>query len=94
MLVCNCHADFTKKDECDDVHDWSASSKHYPNMEEFDQFITKQHQSSPNRVIETTADPSELHGKQLAIFELIKKHIEGNDSTPIPMIISGTAGTG
>ena len=33
-------------------------------------------------------------GKQLAAYNLVKNHIESDDSTPLHIIISGTAGTG
>jgi hypothetical protein len=62
-------------------------------MQEFNKFITKHRQSTPSCVFTTTADPSRLQGKQLAVFELIKHHMQSNDFTPLRMIVLGTAGT-
>ena len=93
MLICHRNADFTGP-SCDDDHDWSASSASYPNLEELPTFITRQRESAQQRPFTTTADPSCLRGKQLATYNLVKDHIEGNDTTPLCMIVSGTAGTG
>ncbi len=32
--------------------------------------------------------------KQLATYNIVRDHLEGNDTTPLHMIVSGTAGTG
>jgi ATP-dependent DNA helicase PIF1 len=79
MLICHRHADFSNTNDCDDDHDWSASSSLYPNMEEFASFITRHRQSAPDRIFTTTADPSNLQGKQLATYNLIKDHMESNN---------------
>ena len=93
MLICHRNADFSGP-SCDDDHNWSASSASYPNLEEFPTFITRQRESVQQRPFTTTADPSCLQGKQLATYKLVKDHIQGNNSTPLRMIVSGTAGTG
>ena len=93
MLICRRNADFSNHD-CDDDHDWSVSSAAYPNLEEMPTFITRQRESAQQRPFTTTADPLCLQGKQLAIYNLVKSHLEGNDTTPLHMIVSGTAGTG
>ena len=93
MLICQRNADFTNVD-CDDDHDWSSASAAYPNLEELPTFITRQRQSAQEHLFTTTADPTNLHGKQLATYNLVKNHLESNDTTPLRMIVSGTAGTG
>ena len=57
-------------------------------------FITRQRESAQQRPFTTTADPSCLQGKQLATYTLVKDHLEGNYTTPLRMVVSGTAGTG
>ena len=88
MLICHRNADFTNSRDCDEDHDWSASSSAYPNLEELPTFITRR-QSAQQHVFTTTADPTCLQGKQLATYRLVQQH-----SIPLRMIISGTAGTG
>ena len=57
-------------------------------------FITRQHQSAPQRTFTTTADPHHLQGKQLQAYTLVQQHLEAEDSSPLYKIVSGTAGTG
>ena len=94
MLICHRNADYGNNSDCDDDHDWSASSIAYPNLEELPSFITRQRQSAPERSFNTTADPTHLQGKQLATYSLVQQHMESNDTDPLRMIVSGTAGTG
>ena len=94
MLICRCDADFTTNPCCDDDYVWSASSAAYPNLEELPTFITKERESAQEHPFTTTANPSCLHGKQLSTYNVVKTHLEGNDTTPLRMIVSGTAGTG
>ena len=42
----------------------------------------------------TCANPENLQGKQLQVYNTVKLHYEGNGTQPLHMIISGTAGTG
>ena len=93
MLICHHNADFSNPD-CDDDHDWSASSTAYPNLEELPTFIIRERESAQQRPFTTTADPACLQGKQLATYTLVKNHLESNNGTPLHMIVSGTAGTG
>ena len=94
MLICRCNADFTTNPCCDDDYDWSASSATYPNLEELPTFITRERQSAQEHPFTTTANPSCLQGKQLSTYNVVKTHLEGNDTTPLRIIVSGTAGTG
>ncbi len=95
MLICHRNADFSNNNpSCDDDYDWSASSASYPNLDELPTFIKNQRESAQQRTFTTTADPSHLQGKQLAAYNLVKDHLEGSQTTPLRMIVSGTAGTG
>ena len=80
---------------CDDDYNWSASSAAYPNIEEeLASFIARQRQSAPERAFATIVDPTCLQGKQLQTYQLVQQHMGDNDSSPLHMIVSGTAGTG
>ncbi len=94
MLICHRNADYGNNCDCDDDHNWSASSIAYPNLEELPSFITSQRQSATERSFNTTADPTHLQGKHLATYNLVQQHMESNDTVPLRMIVSGTAGTG
>ena len=78
----------------DDDHNWSTSSAAYPNLEELPTFIIRQRESAQQRPFTTTADPVCVQGKQLATYNLVKSHLESNNTTPFRMIVSGAAGTG
>lgn len=93
MLICQRNADYAIAD-CDSDHDWSGFTMAYPNLDELPTFITRNRQTVQHHQFTTTADPSKLQGKQLATYNLIKDHMESNDSIPLRMIVSGTAGTG
>lgn len=94
MLICHRSADFSTSPSCDDDYNWSASSTSYPNLEELPTFISRQRESAEQRPFITTADPLCLQGKQLATYNLVKDHLHGNQTTPLRMVVSGTAGTG
>ena len=75
-------------------YNWSTSSTAYPNLEELPTFITQQRQSTPERTFTTTADPRCLQGKQLQAYTFVKQHMEADESSPLRMIVSETAGMG
>lgn len=94
MLVCHRNADYGNNSDSDDDHNWSASATAYPNLEDLPTFITRQRQSAQEHPFTTAADPSNLQAKQLATYNLVQQHLQSNDTTPLRMIVSGTAGTG
>ena len=95
MLICQRNTDLQPNlNSQEDSTDWSSSSAAYPNLEELPTFITQQRQSAPQRTFTTTADPQHLQGKQLQVYTLVQQHLEAEDSSPLHMIVSGTAGTG
>jgi len=57
-------------------------------------FITRYRQVIQHHGFTTTADPCTLQGKQLATYNLVRNHLETNESTPLRMVVAGTAGTG
>ena len=74
--------------------DWTTNSLCYPNIEEASSFITRQRKEATAHVFSTSANPENLQGKQLQVYNTVKSHYEGNCTEPLHMIISGTAGTG
>ena len=94
MQVCQYNVAYSSNADCDNNHNWSNSSIIYGNIEELPTFITRSRQTNHQHQFSTTADPSTLQGKQLEVYNVIQNHMEGNDTTPLRMIVSGTAGTG
>ena len=92
MLICQRNADLQPEFSSDDGHNWSENS--YPNLEELPAFLRQHRQTAAPRVYTTTADPQLLCGKQLRAYELVRRHLEGDGSHPLRLIVSGTAGTG
>lgn len=93
--MCQRNANYYNADYAgDDDYNWSTSSTAYSNVDEMPSFITRQRQSAHERPFTTTADPSNLQGKQLAAYNLVKHHMQSSNPKPLHMIISGTAGTG
>ena len=41
-----------------------------------------------------TVNPNLLQGKQLLVYNSVKQHFESSESSPLYMIVSGTASTG
>jgi len=60
----------------------------------FTTFISRHRRAIEHHTFTTSADSSNLHGKQLATYNLVKDHMLSNQFVPLHMIISGTAGTG
>ena len=94
MLICQRSADYQGTPHCDDDYSWSASSVVYCNMHEMPTFITRHRQSAHQSYFTTSAEPTNLQGRQLAAYNIVKHHVESNDSSPLRIIVSGTAGTG
>lgn len=63
----------------------------YSNTDEMPTFITRHRQSAHKHPFTTAADPNNLQGKQLAVYNMLKHHVESNDINPLRMIVSGTA---
>lgn len=74
--------------------DWSLPAQAYANLEEMPSFIAQQRQSAPQQTFTTTADPQHLQGKQLQAYNILLRHKESDNPSPLQMIVSGTAGTG
>ena len=94
MQICQHNAAYHNNADCDNDHNWSDSSVVYGSIEELPTFITRSRQANYQHQFSTIADPSTLQGKQLAVYNMVKSHMESNDSTPLRMIVSGTADTG
>jgi len=94
MQVCQYNVAYSSNADCDNNHNWSNSSIIYGNKKELPTFITRSRQTNHQHQFSTTADLSTLQAKQLEVYNVIQNHMEGNDTTPFRMIVSGTAGTG
>ena len=94
MLICQRNADMQPDSNCDEDNNWSSISAAYPKLEELPVFVTRQRQSAPQRTFTTTANPQHLLGKQLQAYTLVQQHLKNAASSPLRMIVSGTAGTG
>ena len=73
---------------------WGSLRLAYPNLEEVPSFISQQRRSAVQHTFTTTADPQQLQGKQLLAYTIVHQHLESENSPPLRMIVSGTAGTG
>lgn len=94
MMVCQHHTDLQADITSQQDYDWSLPAQSYVNLEEMPSFITQQRQSTPQQPFTTSASPQHLQGKQLEAYHVVLRHTQSNASTPLRMIISGTAGTG
>ena len=94
MLICQRNTDLQPVLSSDKDYNWSSSSAAYPNLEELPAFVTRQRQSALQRTFTTTADPQHLQGKQLQAYTIVQQHLESEESSPLRLIVSGTAGTG
>ena len=93
MLICQRNTDIQCDSNCEE-NNWSDISAAYPNLEELPVFITRQRQSHPQRTFTTSAVPQNLEGRQLQVYTLVQQHLNTAASSPLRMIVSGTAGTG
>ena len=96
MVICQHNTDSNVLTEVrlQQEFNWTIDSLCYPNIEEASSFLARQRQESTAHVFSTSANPDNLQGKQLQVYNTVKSHCEGNESQPLHMIISGTAGTG
>lgn len=97
MLICQHRPEFSESTTDDLTNcDWSLAAKAYPNLFEAPSFIAQQRQHHVPQSVSTTADPDRLQGKQLLAYTIVREHFEANgqSTTPLRMVVSGTAGTG
>ena len=74
--------------------DWTNSSWLYSNLAEIPSFISSRRQSAVHQLVNSSADPRQLQGKQLQVYNCISQHLQSGSTSPIYIIVSGTAGTG
>lgn len=94
MLICQRCTEFQPAMEIQDDFDWTTSAQSYPDLDEAPSFITQQQQTVQQTAFTITADPSNLSGKQLQVYNAVCEHYEGVGQPPLRMTVSGTAGTG
>ena len=93
MLICQRNSDLQPNSSSQQDFDWSLPAQTYYNLKEMPSFIAQQQQSVPRHTFTTSADPQHLQEKQLEAYKIVLQHKESEDSPPIRMIVSGTAGT-
>ena len=92
-MICQNQALFPGTDQTDQDVDWSLAGQAYNDLQEMPSFIAQHRQDYvPDLQGSMTADPELLRGKQLEAYGIVREHLES--STPLRMIVSGTAGTG
>ena len=95
MIICQNNADLLQPPT--DLHDnvdWTRASQLYSNLAEIPSFISSHRQSGVYQVVNCNANPSQLQGKQLHVYNIMSQHLHSDNSHPVRMIVSGTAGTG
>ena len=76
---------------------WKSAAHAYPNLEEAQSFISRHHDAATHQPSTTAADPTNLQGKQLEAYSIVRDHMNSDSLPPLTalrMITSGTAGTG
>ena len=94
MLVCQHSNDLQPTSDSQDDIDWTQTAQSYPNLEEAPSFLSQQRQAAGEHMFTTSANPQNLHGKQLQVYTTVQQHYEAVNPPPLRMIVSGTAGTG
>lgn len=95
MLICQYGAEFPQASSDNQDIDWSLAGKAYPDLGEMPSFVAQQRQQHVVQPVTTTANPEKLKGKQLEAYTIVSDHFRSADSSsPLRMIVSGTAGTG
>ena len=94
MLICQRTGDQQPDTSSQEDFDWTAAAQSYPNLEEAPTFISRQRQQATPRVFTTTASPDNLQGTQLEVYYTVKDHFTSTITTPLHLIVTGTAGTG
>ena len=72
----------------------AAAAQLYSILHEAPRFITHAKENAQLQVATSTADPEHLQGKQRLVYDAVRSHMQTEDSEPLRMIVSGTAGTG
>ena len=61
---------------------------------EIPSFISSHRQSTVHHVVNCSANPTQLQGKQLQAYNCVSQHLLSGSTSPLYIIVSGTAGTG
>ena len=94
MLICQRNSDVEPLTTSQDDVDWTLAAQAYPNLDEAPSFVSQQRQQVTAHIFTTSADPSNLQGKQLQVYTTVREHFQAHNPPPLRMIVSGTAGTG
>jgi ATP-dependent DNA helicase PIF1 len=94
MLICQRAVDIQPDTSSEEDFDLTAAAQSYPNLEEAPTFVSRnRHQAEPH-TFTTSASAENLQGCQLEVYTTVKDHFESENSPPLRMIVTGTAGTG
>ena len=96
MLICQHQAQLGSSEEAPTTNvDWLKDARSYPNLQEAATFLTRcKNSSTLTQGCPHSCDPQLLQGKQLQVYEAVRKHAIQQNVEPFRMIVSGTAGTG
>ena len=94
MLICQTRSELQSTTNIQDDCDWTLAAQSYPDLDEAPSFISQKQQTVRQTAFTTTADPRNLCGKQLQVYDTLCEHLQGTNQPPLRMIVSGTAGTG
>ena len=95
MIICQNSVDLLQPPtDIQDHVDWTRPSQLYSNLAEIPSFVSSHRQSGAHQPVNSNANPRQLQGKQLHVYNIMSQHVHSDSSRPIRMIVSGTAGTG
>ena len=94
LLICHQNVEMQPSMDTQEDIDWAVSTQSYPNIDGAPFFISQQRQAAGQHVFTTTANSTNLQGKQLQVYTIVQQHHTANSPPPLRTIVSGTAGTG
>jgi len=94
MMICQRSSDLQPLTDIQENVDWTSSSRLYSNLAQILSFISSHRQSTVHRLLYNSADPSQLQTKQLQAYNCVYQHFQSSSTSPLHLIVSGTAGTG
>ena len=93
-MICQHTTDLQPQTDIHDGVDWTNSSRLYNNLGEIPSFISSHRQSAVDHTVSFNADPTQLHTKQLQAYNCVSNHFVSDSTSPLYLIVSGTAGMG
>ena len=94
MMICQRGTDLHPVTDVQENVDWTSSSRLYTNIAQIPSFISSNRQLATHQLLNNNADPAQLQAKQLQAYNCVHQHFVNGSTSPLHIIISGTAGTG